>query len=130
MHKEKEYVDGLIRPRTERRETELVLIGTDLGHIILELLPEIERKMRSDAGDYGYDNHKVLGSKGQFADIWRKVGKLKRALWEGVVLQREQPREILLDLIGHCLLTIAMIDRQQADDKEAKECRDMTPSET
>lgn len=70
-----------------------------------------EKAKDYDSGD-GQENHRVLGIRGQFADVWRKIGKLKNALWEGRTLIGEQPREILMDLIGHCFLTIAMMDRE------------------
>jgi hypothetical protein len=63
-----------------------------------------------DYNDNQNENHRVLGTRGQFADIWRKIGKLKKALWDGQPLVGEQPREILMDLIAHCFLTIAMMD--------------------
>jgi hypothetical protein len=74
-----------------------------------ELLEIVENKMVQDAEQYG-DTFLELGLKGQYADIHRKVGPLKRALWDEIELPNEGPREICLDLIGHCLLTIALID--------------------
>ncbi len=50
----------------------------------------------------------VLGEKGQFSDIYRKVMKLKRAIWDGKHLNTEPVEEILLDFIGHCFLTLEM----------------------
>lgn len=75
------------------------------------LLPEIKEHMYEGFQHYG-DNHNELGVRGQFADIWRKIKPLKRALWDGETLTRESPRQICLDLIGHCLLTILMLDEQ------------------
>src|SRR5215471_12990486 len=85
---------------------------TDLGYILLHLIPEISRRMKASSEHYGAGNHRALGPAGQFSDIWRKIGPLKRALWEGKELPRESPREICMDLIGHCLLTVAMLDRE------------------
>lgn len=48
----------------------------------------------------------LLGAKGQFAELWRKIGKLYGPMWEGKKLTHEQPIEILQDLIGHCFLAI------------------------
>jgi hypothetical protein len=81
-----------------------------LDYIINRLLPEVHGKMVEDNKQYG-DHHQDLGLKGQFSDIYRKITPLKRALWEDEELPNEQPREILFDLIGHCLLTIELIDR-------------------
>lgn len=81
----------------------------DHEYIDQKLIPEVIERMRESRLQYG-DAHQTLGPAGQFADIWRKVGPLKLALWEGKTLPREGPREICMDLIGHCLLTIAMLD--------------------
>jgi hypothetical protein len=61
----------------------------------------------------GFENADVLGIQGQFAEIWRKIWKLKKALWDDQELIGEQPREVLLDMIGHCFLAIDMLDRAQ-----------------
>jgi hypothetical protein len=87
---------------------------TDVDYIVNVLLPSIGVKMRQDEEHYGSDNHHELGTKGQFADIWRKIGPLKRQMWEGLPPTREGTREIVMDLIGHCLLTLAMLDGQEA----------------
>lgn len=84
--------------------------STPLNYIVNPLLEEVRAKMVEDNKQYG-DHHRDLGLKGQFSDIYRKITPLRRALWEDETLPNEQPREILLDLIGHCLLTIEMIDR-------------------
>lgn len=87
--------------------------GSDGQYIRDQLLPEFWGRFAEKAADYndnGNENHRQLGVRGQFADIWRKIGKLKKALWEGRQLVGEQPREILMDLIAHCFLTIAVID--------------------
>lgn len=57
----------------------------------------------------GYGNTAYnLGAAGQYADMNRKFGKLKRTLWEGKteVPGGETNEQMLMDLIGHCLLTI------------------------
>lgn len=68
------------------------------------------------ASDYtdadGFDPSEVLGVQGQFAEVWRKVWKLKNSMWDGREMVGEGPREILMDLIGHCLLAIDMIDNE------------------
>lgn len=60
--------------------------------------------------EYGEDGANQLGLGGQFADINRKVLKLKRAMWDGESTYNwsEQPDEIMMDLIGHLLLSIQM----------------------
>lgn len=73
---------------------------------------ELHVKKRKDyqtaEGDVGDD----LGAAGQYAEIHRKSKKLKRALWDGQPMVGEQPREILLDLIGHAVKAIRYIDTE------------------
>ena len=81
------------------------------------LVPEWIAHHKSKASDYNsvtetFEPAEVLGVQGQYADIWRKIWKLKKALWDGESLVHEGPREILLDLIGHCFLALDMLDRQ------------------
>lgn len=86
---------------------------TDHDYIRDRLIPEVEGHMQRGADHYGPDNHNELGVKGQFADMYRKFRPLKARMWDGKpdVNGKESTREICMDLIGHCLLTIAMIDR-------------------
>lgn len=85
-------------------------LGADHLYIFDRLVPEWAADFATNAADYG-DAHRDLGLKAQFVDLNRKVSKLKKAMWEGQKLNGEQPREILLDIIGHCFLAVAMIDR-------------------
>lgn len=86
-------------------------LGPQAKRIILLILPTFVQKFVKANLHYGPNNANVLGPAGQFADIWRKIGPLRRALWEGVELTREGPDEICLDLIGHCLMTVDMIQQ-------------------
>ena len=47
-----------------------------------------------------------LGVRGEFVEIWRKTHKLKRALWDNQELVSEQWDEIIMDMVGHCLLAL------------------------
>lgn len=60
--------------------------------------------------DYG-DGSDDLGGAGQYAELHRKITKLRRALWEGIELENEPVREVLMDLIGHCFLAMMYVDR-------------------
>lgn len=53
-----------------------------------------------------------LGARGQYADINRKMGKLKHTLWDGNDPVGEDMIEMLQDLVGHCLLTIDFIEQE------------------
>jgi hypothetical protein len=75
--------------------------GTHHQELLQEWILHFMEKQR----DYG-DTADDLGVPGQYAELHRKLGKLKRCMWEGIPMQGEQPDEILLDLIGHCFLAI------------------------
>jgi hypothetical protein len=88
----------------------------DMRYIRDFLVAEWWEQFHAKAEDYNdgaHENHKVLGIRGQFSDMWRKMGKLKKSIWDGKPLASEQPREIIQDLIGHCFLTLAMIDEEE-----------------
>lgn len=100
-------------------------------YIMDELVPEWTRHFLAKAAHYrdkeGFEPHTVLGERGQFADIWRKIWPLKKAMWDGEELGFEGKREILMDLIGHCFLSVALIDRA---DKLAAQARAAGPHES
>lgn len=82
--------------------------GAYIKNVVLkEFLEGFEAKL----AEYG-NMHTVLGVKAQFVDIHRKVGKLERAWWDDVDTSawREQPREIAMDLIGHLVLAVSLLD--------------------
>lgn len=83
--------------------------------ILRTSLPEFLDLFAAKNREYG-NNADTLGPKGQFADIWRKIAKLKTGLWDDREedLESESVDQILLDLIGHCFLTLDM--RQQGLD--------------
>lgn len=53
-----------------------------------------------------------LGARGQYADMWRKMGKLKHTLWDGNPTVGEDIEMMLMDLVGHSLLTIDFLRRE------------------
>lgn len=81
-----------------------------------EIAPAVLQRFLDKGRDYG-DTFTTLGVKGQFADIHRKYGKLRRALWDDAVLEGEQPEEILQDFIGHCYLTLYLLNQQTKETK-------------
>lgn len=88
-------------------------------HIFRKFLPVWSDLFLRKNADYG-ETGDLLGSRGQFADMWRKFGKLKRAMWDGEALTGEQPEEIIMDLIGHCFLSLYYIEveKDAAIDRE------------
>jgi hypothetical protein len=86
---------------------------TDPAYKYIEeaIIPTVVQNLRRGAAQYG-DTFRELGPAGQFSDIWRKVGPLKRALWDGETLPSESPTQICYDLIGHCLLTIYLLGEE------------------
>ena len=93
----------------------------ELRNILLQQLPEFLDLFIRKNREYG-ENAQTLGPKGQFADIWRKIAKLKTGLWEGKEdqLTSEGVDEILRDLIGHCLLTLSMRSREREERAKVK----------
>ncbi len=73
--------------------------------------------------EYGNGSFFFLGSKGQFSDIYRKIIKLKTALWDGrpEQLTSEGTEEVIYDLIGHLFLTLQCMRKEgiSAYQKEA-----------
>jgi hypothetical protein len=82
-----------------------------LRDIIGELVPDWALLFARKNADYGShdDSAGVLGIPGQYADIWRKMSKLKRAMWDGEELEFEKTEEVISDLIGHLFLTLHMM---------------------
>lgn len=70
----------------------------------------------------------VLGVKGQFADINRKVIKLKRFMWDDEPMPdgAESIHTIVCELIGHLLLVLDEMD--QADRRDKMRDEDRGPS--
>lgn len=62
--------------------------------------------------DYGKTGD-TLGARGQFADMWRKFGKIKHQVWDnpGRTVHFEGVEEILKDLIGHAILFLDYMER-------------------
>lgn len=88
----------------------------ELYAIMTHHLPNWAELFATKNGEYQDDlgSAFVLGEKGQFSDMWRKFMKLKRAMWEGneESLVTEGVDEIILDLIGHCFLSLEMRRRR------------------
>lgn len=74
------------------------------------LIPEWWMQFKAKNNEYGTHDDD-LGMRGQYADIHRKMKKLRNSLWDGLPLTHEQPREVILDLIGHLFLTLAKGDK-------------------
>jgi hypothetical protein len=86
---------------------------TDAAHkIFTEHIPEWANLFLKKNEHYG-ETANELGTAGQFADIWRKIGPLKRILWDHEELPGDSPEEILMDLIGHCFLTLYFLAKEE-----------------
>lgn len=87
------------------------------AHNICEaLLPEWKDLfLRKNAG-YG-DMHHELGMAAQFVDMHRKFGKIRRAMWDNEPIGDETLREVLMDMIGHCFLTLDLIGKDNDRDR-------------
>ena len=87
------------------------LVPDHTQRILQEIVPDVLRLWIRRNVEYG-DEAKELGAKGQYADINRKVRKLKRLLWDDNVpawAVSEDKEQVLMDLVGHCLLTIDLL---------------------
>lgn len=83
------------------------------------LLQEWILRFMSKQRDYR-DSADDLGAPGQYAELHRKMGKLKRALWDGEELVGEPAEEVLQDLIGHCFLAIRHLRQNNYGGKPTK----------
>jgi hypothetical protein len=90
--------------------------------MINKILPLLVEHLRHKSEDYG-DVFKELGLRGQYSDMHRKMGKLKKAIWDGETLVGESVEEILADLFGNVLISLWLMNgkylqtgRQRASD--------------
>lgn len=82
--------------------------GNGLGEWVRHFLTK-----QQDYGDWAGE----LGAKGQFADMYRKWPKIRKAMWDGEPLVGEQLDEVLMDLIGHCFLSLMFLKREKGEFK-------------
>jgi hypothetical protein len=94
-------------------------ISDVFGHDYPGLLQEWVTLFIGKQKDYG-DSADDLGAPGQYSELHRKMGKLKKALWDGEALAGEQPDEVLFDLIGHCFLAIRHLRNNNYGGKPTK----------
>lgn len=88
---------------------------TELAAYICDMLiPEWKALFLKKNSGYR-EAHGLLGVKGCFPDVWRKVYRLKAAFWDEVDTSEwsEPPREILLDLIGHAFMILSLLDESE-----------------
>lgn len=76
--------------------------------IASDLMPQWWEHFNAKNKDYGDAPHE-LGAKGEYAELYKKMRKLKRGLWDGEELAGEQVDEVLLDMIAHCFLALDML---------------------
>lgn len=76
--------------------------------IVERILPSVMELYLNKSKDYDGNVMALLklGPKASFVDLWRKIGKLKGALWDGRAMAGEQADEILADCVGHILITL------------------------
>lgn len=98
-----------------------VMALSTVDYVEQVLVPEWLRRYKQKARDYR-GNHRTLGIRGQFSELWRKVFKLKQAWWEGIPLENEPPREVVIDMIGHLFLALEMLDRPNGPTIACTEC--------
>jgi hypothetical protein len=76
--------------------------------IVEDVLPKVMELYLNKSKDYDGNVMALLklGPKASFVDLWRKIGKLKGALWDEKPMVGEQADEILADCVGHILITL------------------------
>lgn len=93
-----------------------------IDRITTRVMPEWMKLFSAKNEDYtnsdGTEAFKLLGLRGQFADIWGKVWKLKKSVWDGDPLSFEDEKEIFMDVIGHCFLALAILDEEREAQEE------------
>lgn len=92
------------------------LITSSARRIVKDHLPRALHAFLVKNADYADDEFHtadMLGARGQFAELWRKVGKLKGPMWDDKKLNCEQAEEIIGDMIGHCLLALDFLAKEK-----------------
>lgn len=93
--------------------------------IVGEILPGVMELFIDKNADYdieGIDIAATLGVRGQWADMFRKIAKLKQEMWDqdGSGLAFELAEEVIKDLIGHCLLSLLFLEDEAEKKHQAK----------
>lgn len=109
-----DHVSIYLGPNVLWTKTMRTIFGQDPSPSLVSEWATHFAKKQKDYGDHADD----LGAPGQYAELNRKLIKLKRPMWEGKPLVGEPAREVLLDLIGHCFLAIKHLDENNFGDKE------------
>lgn len=79
---------------------------SDIGH---EAIRDLMERGKNNYGDAFME----LGARGQYSEIHRKVAKLKRAIWDGVVLEGETPEQVAKEIIPHLLMMVWCLERER-----------------
>lgn len=90
---------------------------------VMELTDEWFGEFLKKNADYSHQTFStgdILGAKGQYAELVRKVFKLQGPLWEGKTMNFEQPEEIIRDLIGHCFLALVYLEKEKVEARDQR----------
>ena len=89
----------------------LIAEASPQGRRVIDIAAEaLELFLEKNKG-YGNTAY-ALGARGQYADMNRKMGKLKHTLWDGNEPVGEDIETMLMDMVGHTLLTIDFLRRE------------------
>lgn len=99
-----------LEPVWTRSETVVTYPTKAAAVIFAKLVPEWTCQFLEKNAAYGEDPA-PLGPGAEFVEIWRKAKKLRRSIWDGEEIGAEGPREVAMDLIGHCFLLIELLDK-------------------
>ena len=89
-------------------------VRTEQGNRCLKIAEEALALFIKKNNGYGEPDEDDLGARGQYADMHRKWKRIKKHLWDGEPWEGEESfEEVLMDFIGHLLLTIDFERREK-----------------
>jgi len=77
--------------------------------VVRDIVPSVIGAFLHKNRSYPYNTD--LGPRAEIVELYRKMNKLKAALWDGKALDGEQPPEIAMDMIGHLILLLDMLEQ-------------------
>jgi hypothetical protein len=94
----------------------------DRQYVVNKVLPEFKDRFLAWNEEYKHQP-RMLGSKGEFANMFRKILKVKSLVWDGVDGSgwRENLRTILFEIIAHAALMLYDLHMEsESEDPKAK----------
>lgn len=85
------------------------------GAVLGPLMEEFRERFQMWNKEYGHQD-RDLGERGEFTSFWRKVKRIKAAVWDGADTAgwREPLRIVIFEAIAHLFLMLYDLDRKTA----------------